>query len=428
VIETGGTPSGPTNTPTATATATAGPSPTPTRTPTGVATNTPTVPPTVTPTTPPVFQNATFVYDGDGKRVKSTINGTITTYFAGAHYEVSGSTITKYYYAGAQRIAMRTGGTLNYLVGDHLGSTSLTTNASGQDISEQRYKAWGEVRYASGNVPTKYQYTGQFSYESEFGLYFYNARWYDSSLGRFNQPDTIIPEQTQGVQAWDRYAYTNNNPVLYTDPTGHCILLCIVVPVVGAMLILSSVPSDTMVLDENPTGELQFWAGVSLVTPKIPIAELASNAYDCANGFCDPSLMAPGSAAGYADAVGGIGEGGLGPATLDDAMVPVNNPLITRTYSTGSQSYTYTYDPSKPAALGYKENLVDVSADQYNILRVPDDIYDHTTAQNDFLHDIINSGIEPQLFGNPNKFPERIFAEEIRYLKRYKEIFGSWDE
>jgi RHS repeat-associated protein len=152
--------------------------------------------------------------------VKSTFNGTTTTYFVGNHYEVTGSTITKYYYAGSQRIAMRTNGTLNYLLGDHLGSTSLTTNASGQVVSELRYKAWGETRFASGTTPTKYQYTGQFSYTSDFGLYFYNARWYDPVLGRFNQPDSIIP-QIQGVQAWDRYAYSNNNPLRYNDPTGH---------------------------------------------------------------------------------------------------------------------------------------------------------------------------------------------------------------
>jgi hypothetical protein len=159
VIETSG---GATNTPTATATA--GPSPTPTRIPTGVATNTPTVPPTVTPTTPPPFQNAEFDYDGDGRRVKSTFNGTISTFFVGAHFELTGSTVTKYYYAGSQRIAMRTNGTLNYLLGDHLGSTSLTTDAAGNKVSEMRYKAWGEVRYATDGVPTKYQYTGQFSY------------------------------------------------------------------------------------------------------------------------------------------------------------------------------------------------------------------------------------------------------------------------
>jgi RHS repeat-associated protein len=92
-----------------------------------------------------------------------------------------------------------------------------------------RYKPWGEVRHASGSGATKYQYTGQYSYASDFGLHFYNACWYDSSLSRFAQADTIIPEQSQGVQAWDRFAYVNNNPVRYNDPTGHC-------PVCGAAI------------------------------------------------------------------------------------------------------------------------------------------------------------------------------------------------
>ncbi len=130
-------------------------------------------------------------------------------------------TILKYYYAGSQRIAMRTNGTLNFLLGDHLGSTSLVTDATGVVISEMKYKAWGEVRYASGTSPTDYTYTGQFSYAADFGLMFYNARWYDSSLSRFAQADTVIPG---GVQGYDRYAYTNNNPIIYTDPSGHCTL------------------------------------------------------------------------------------------------------------------------------------------------------------------------------------------------------------
>jgi RHS repeat-associated protein len=147
--------------------------------------------------------------------------GTTTTYFVGAHYEVTNGVVTKYYFAGSQRIAMRTNGTLNYLLGDHLGSTSLTTDASGNVISELRYKAWGETRYASGSMPAKYQYTGQYSYVSDFSLHFYNARWYDSSLSRFAQADTIVPG-VGNPEAYDRYSYTDNNPVRYTDPSGHC--------------------------------------------------------------------------------------------------------------------------------------------------------------------------------------------------------------
>ncbi len=50
---------------------------------------------------------------------------------------------------------------------------------------------------------------------------YYNARWYDSYLGRFVQADTIIPLASQGSQAFDRYGYVNNSPVNFSDSTGH---------------------------------------------------------------------------------------------------------------------------------------------------------------------------------------------------------------
>jgi RHS repeat-associated protein len=174
---------------------------------------------------------ASFVYDGDGNRVQSTVNGTLTT-FIGGYYEVTGSTVTKYYFAGATRVAMRKYlipqyDTLTYLLGDHLGSTSLAV--TGSEVIETRYKPWGEVRSTtpSKTLPTRYTYTGQYSHVSDeatdlgsagFGLLFYNARMYDPALGRFTSADTIVPG---GVQGLDRYAYVNNNPMRFTDPSGH---------------------------------------------------------------------------------------------------------------------------------------------------------------------------------------------------------------
>jgi RHS repeat-associated protein len=64
-------------------------------------------------------------------------------------------------------------------------------------------------------------YTGQ-RQEPELGLYYYNARWYDPYLARFTQPDTIVPNPVD-AKAFDRYAYVNNNPVRYNDPSGHCV-------------------------------------------------------------------------------------------------------------------------------------------------------------------------------------------------------------
>jgi RHS repeat-associated protein len=165
-----------------------------------------------------------FVYDGDGNRVKSTINTTnpVTTAFIGNHteWDVSSSSLTRYYYAESTRVAMRKNNTVYYLLSDYLGSTSLTTDENGQNPVKQLYLPWGEVRYSSGSLQTKYTYTGQYSNVTDFGLMYYNARWYDSLLGRFTQADTMVP-QPGNPMAWDRFAYTLNNPVNFTDPSGN---------------------------------------------------------------------------------------------------------------------------------------------------------------------------------------------------------------
>jgi RHS repeat-associated protein len=108
---------------------------------------------------------------------------------------------------------------LNWLFGDHLGSTSITTDSSGNNPAELRYKAWGEIRFTSGTIPTSFQFTGQRN-ESTLGLYFYNSRWFDPALGRFIQADPVVPSLTNS-QSLDRYAYVLNNPTNYVDPSGH---------------------------------------------------------------------------------------------------------------------------------------------------------------------------------------------------------------
>ena len=84
---------------------------------------------------------------------------------------------------------------------------------------ELRYLPFGETRYTSGQTPTSFRYTGQRE-DSTINLYWYNSRWYDSSLGRWAQPDTLIPSPGNPM-AWDRYAYVLNSPVVLVDPTGH---------------------------------------------------------------------------------------------------------------------------------------------------------------------------------------------------------------
>ncbi len=165
--------------------------------------------------------SASFTYDGNSNQVKTVVGGVTTTYI-GNYFEWTGSTSTmkKYYFAGSQRIAMRSG-TADpvWIFFDHLNSTSKIAAANGTMSYTALYKAWGETRYTSGTAPTTYKYTGQRE-ESSFGLYYYGARWYDTALGRFVQADTMIPNPSN-PQAWDRYAYVYNNPLSYSDISGH---------------------------------------------------------------------------------------------------------------------------------------------------------------------------------------------------------------
>jgi RHS repeat-associated protein len=109
-----------------------------------------------------------------------------------------------------------------YLLTDHLGSTSVTANGTtGALVSELRYKPWGETRWSSGTTPTSKHFTGQVDEGSALGgLYFYNARMYLPSLGRFVSADTDVPA-SQGPQGLNRYSYVYNSPLNFTDPSGH---------------------------------------------------------------------------------------------------------------------------------------------------------------------------------------------------------------
>ena len=161
------------------------------------------------------------IYDGDGRRVKAAEGG-LTTVYIGDYYEWrSDSTTTtqvKYYYAGGTRVSMRSNGVLTWLLGDRLGSTTITATENGTLASEQKYTAWGQTR--SGSVGTDRQYTGQIN-EAQLGIYFYSARYYDPLLGRFISADSIIPQPGSPL-AWDRYSYVYSNPVNFTDPSGFC--------------------------------------------------------------------------------------------------------------------------------------------------------------------------------------------------------------
>ena len=134
-----------------------------------------------------------------------------------AAIDATTTTVTKYYYFGTQRVAMAKGGEFRYLHGDHLGSTVMETNLSGAVITDQKYYAFGSQR-DSGPVATDHKFTGQKLDGS--GLYYYNARYYDPTIGQFVSPDTIVPDP-ENVLAYNRYMYALGNPLKFVDSSGN---------------------------------------------------------------------------------------------------------------------------------------------------------------------------------------------------------------
>ncbi len=93
------------------------------------------------------------------------------------------------------------------------------TDASGAELEYSDYAPFGSQRAHTGTNTSDYKYTDQ-ELDAENGLYNYNARLYDPFIGRFISPDTIVPNP-YNPQSLNRYSYCLNNPLIYTDPSGH---------------------------------------------------------------------------------------------------------------------------------------------------------------------------------------------------------------
>jgi RHS repeat-associated protein len=169
--------------------------------------------------------NASFVYDADGNRVKGTIGGVTTVYLAGLYEYQAGATTHYYEGGGLRRTGYAAHNGLYYVLQDQLQSNSTFTNQAGVLVGHNRYYLYSGNR-GSGPFLTRStkRFTGQY-HEQDLpggeGLSYYNARWYDAKLGRFVSADTMVPNPAN-PQDLNRFTYAANNPLRYTDPSGHC--------------------------------------------------------------------------------------------------------------------------------------------------------------------------------------------------------------
>jgi RHS repeat-associated protein len=280
---------------------------------------------------------STFVYDGDGARVKKTEGGQTVLYING-YYEkdLTSGNVTTYYYLGNRLVAMRQSTTLSYIHQDHLTGTSVVSDSNGAPVSSIKYYPFGARRNSQGNLPAQ-QFTGQRL--DSTGLYYYGARYYDPNIGRFISPDTII-SQPFNPQSFNRYSYCLNNPLKYIDPTGHwhwpswstIVKVVIVVAVVAAATALVVATVGAAAPGLVTVGGLVLGGGAALTAGEVAEVSIvtgliAGTAYVANNSDADDSLPAAKGNTDTGGQTGGADPNNL-PTKRDELLSKATNSKL----------------------------------------------------------------------------------------------------
>ena len=117
---------------------------------------------------------------------------------------------------------------------DIFGNVIEILDTNGGTVVKYVYDAWGNHKVLNpdgtenttdnfiGNInPIRYR---SYYYDTETGLYYLNARYYDPEVCRFISPDDINYLDPETIGGTNLYAYCNNNPVMYADPSGHFLI------------------------------------------------------------------------------------------------------------------------------------------------------------------------------------------------------------
>jgi RHS repeat-associated protein len=162
------------------------------------------------------FGSTTFAYDSFGPRTRNATGIAFLYDGANAVQELSGSTVTaNLLTGGVDEIFTRTdsAGTRNFLA-DALGSALALTDSTGAVQTQYSYEPFGKTTATGSASSSTFQYTGR---ENDgTGMYYYRARYYHPTLGRFISED---PAGFGGGGA-SFYVYAGDAPAEYDDPSG----------------------------------------------------------------------------------------------------------------------------------------------------------------------------------------------------------------
>ncbi|MEJ8302896.1 RHS repeat-associated core domain-containing protein [Saccharibacillus sacchari] len=99
------------------------------------------------------------------------------------------------------------------------GDVTGLVKADGTTLNSYTYDIWGNPLTSNVQVENPFGYSGEF-WDEDTGLQYLRSRWYDPSIGRFIQEDTF-EGYVNRPSSLNLYTYVENNPLKYTDPSGH---------------------------------------------------------------------------------------------------------------------------------------------------------------------------------------------------------------
>jgi RHS repeat-associated protein len=180
-----------------------------------------------------------FKYDPMGHRIqKSSSSGTTNYLYDGVNVleevDASSNVLARYVQGSGvdQPLGETRGGTPSYYQADGLGSITSLSNSSAALTNTYSYDSYGNSTGSSGTTTNYYRYAGR-EFDSETGLYFNRARYYQPIIGRF-----LSEDPNRFASGVNFYGYVENNPIGRVDPSGRSSL--IFNPSTGTLTVLNS--------------------------------------------------------------------------------------------------------------------------------------------------------------------------------------------
>ena len=179
-------------------------------------------------------------------------------------------TVKFFYDENDAPIAMEYDGNYYYYRTNIQGDIEGIYNSNGTLVVSYSYDAWGNILSTTGTLAdtvgetNPFRYRGYY-YDTETGLYYVSSRYYDPEIGRFLNADEATYLGASGtILGYNLFAYCENNPVNYEDPTGNW-LIQVICGVAGAAVFGTVANIVCRLLGVNATIRRLITAGFALI-------------------------------------------------------------------------------------------------------------------------------------------------------------------